>query len=287
MEDEPVSAAPEGPGHAAADGTGRSRLPRGAFELGLALLGSLVLLLVVAPLLGLALSGKAHTLSAALGDREVLASIELTLSAAAVATLAGTVAGVPLAYLLARRRFTGRAVLLALIDLPVVVPHSAAGIALLTVMGRRSALGGWLEQHGLSLVGGFGGIAVAMAFVSVPFVMSAAREGFEAVPQHLEHAARTLGAGPARTFFTISLPLGWRPIVSGMALMWGRGISEFGAVLIIAYHPMVTPILVYQRFSDYGLGSAQAVALLLVAICVVLLVALRLLARQRQEPPRA
>ena len=120
------------------------------------------------------------------------------------------------------------------------------------------------------------GISVAMAFVSVPFLINAARDAFAAVPERLERAARTLGASPGRVFFTISVPLAWRGIVSGMILMWARGISEFGAVVIIAYHPMTTPVMVFQRFNDHGLAYARSVAVLLILICVGLFFALRL-----------
>ncbi len=257
------------------------------FHLGFALLGSFLLLLVVAPLAGLVLTSSTADLGQAISDPEVIGSIQLTLTAAGLATLGCTATGIPLAYLLARRQFPGRTLVLAIIDLPIVIPHSAAGIALLTVLGRRSAAGALLEGWGIGLVGEITGIALAMAFVSLPFLLNAARDGFTAVPRRLEHVGRTLGASPARVFFTISLPLSWRPILSGMVLMWGRGISEFGAVIIIAYHPMVTPVLVYQRFNDYGLGSAQAVAVLLVAVCVGLFVLLRLLTRSPSESSRA
>ncbi len=90
---------------------------------------------------------------------------------------------------------------------------------------------------------------------------------------------RSLGASPWRVFFTISLPIAWRDILSGMILMWGRGISEFGAVIIIAYHPMTTPVMVFQRFNDYGLAYARSVAVLLIIICVAIFVAVRFLAR--------
>jgi molybdate/tungstate transport system permease protein len=111
--------------------------------------------------------------------------------------------------------------------------------------------------------------------VSVPFLVNAARAGFEAVPEKLEKAARTLGASPARVFFTISLPMAWRDILGGIILMWGRGISEFGAVVIIAYHPMTTPVLVFQRFNDYGLTHARSAAVLLILICVAVFAVLR------------
>jgi len=115
---------------------------------------------------------------------------------------------------------------------------------------------------------------------SVPFLINAARAGFLAVPERLEKAARSLGASPWRVFFTISLPMAWRDILSGMVLMWARGISEFGAVIIIAYHPMTTPVMVFQRFNDYGLAHARSVAVLLIIICVAIFVVVRFLARR-------
>jgi molybdate/tungstate transport system permease protein len=248
------------------------------FELLFAGLGALVLLLVVAPLLGLFLTASVAGLSAAAADAEVLRSVRLTLGAALTATLACTVTGVPLAYLLARHRFPGRAVLLALADLPVVIPHTAAGIALLTVIGRHSLVG---RATG-GLVGTYAGITVAMAFVSLPYLLNAAREAFTAVPVRLEQVARTLGASPGRVFFTLSLPLAWRGVLSGMILMWARGISEFGAVVIIAYYPMTTPVLIFQRFNDYGLAYARSAAQLLIAICVVIFIVLRLVARKKR-----
>ncbi|HDZ44534.1 MAG TPA: ABC transporter permease subunit, partial [Phycisphaerae bacterium] len=168
-----------------------------------------------------------------------------------------------------------------IIDLPIVIPHSAAGIALLTVIGRQSPLGKHVLGGGL--VGTTAGIAVAMAFVSIPFLVNAARLAFMAVPERLERAARTLGASPARVFLTVSLPLAWRGVLSGMVLMWARGISEFGAVVIIAYHPMTTPVMVFQRFNDHGLRYAVSVAVLLIAVCVTLFVVLRLLSGARDR----
>ena len=235
-----------------------------------------MLLLIVAPLLALVLSSSLGELSQAAADAEVTQSIRLTLAAALAATLVCTFAGVPLSYVLARKKFYGKTALLAIIDLPIIIPHSAAGIALLTVIGRRSLLGSVTG----GLMGSATGIAVAMAFVSVPFLINAARAGFLAVPERLEKAARSLGASPWRVFFTISLPMAWRDILSGMVLMWARGISEFGAVIIIAYHPMTTPVMVFQRFNDYGLAYARSVAVLLIVICVAIFVVVRLLARR-------
>jgi len=247
--------------------------PFGWFYLVFAVLGSALLLFVIAPLISMVLATSMGELSETAASKEVVDSIKLTIKAAFFATVFSAIAGIPLAYLLTRKKFFGRAVLMAIIDLPIIIPHSAAGIALLAVIGRQSAVAGVL---GKSLVGTTAGISVAMAFVSLPFLVNAACQGFAGVDEKLEKAARTLGASPSRVFFTISLPLAWRGILSGMILMWARGISEFGAVVIIAYHPMTTPVMVFQRFNDFGLANARSVAVLLILICVAIFILLRL-----------
>ena len=166
-----------------------------------------------------------------------------------------------------------RGLVTALIDIPIVIPHSAAGIAVLGLLGT-------------DFIGTKLGIMAAMAFVSVPYLISAAREGFAAIPERLERAAYTLGASSARVFFTISLPLAWRAIVSGLILMWGRGMSEFGAVLIIAYKPTVTPILIWERFGEFGLSYARPLALLFIGVCLILFVAVRLITWRGSDADR-
>jgi molybdate/tungstate transport system permease protein len=98
-----------------------------------------------------------------------------------------------------------------------------------------------------------------------------------AVPERLEKAALNLGASPFRVFFTISLPLAWKSVLSGIILMWARGMSEFGAVVIVAYHPMISPILIYERFSSFGLKYARPVSVLFLLVCLSMFILLRLL----------
>ena len=248
------------------------------FELIFTALGSSVILFVIAPLISMVFATSFTDLTKTAADLQVIQSIKLTLMTAFFATAVSTLVGIPLAYLLARKKFFGRSILLAIIDLPIIIPHSAAGIALLTVIGRQSFLGRIL---GTGLTGTVAGISVAMAFVSLPFLVNAARQAFVAVPVRMENIARTLGASPSHTFFTISLPLAWRGIISGMILMWARGISEFGAVIIIAYHPMTTPVMVFQRFNDFGLSYARSVAVLLILICVSLFIILRFVSKPK------
>jgi len=249
-------------------------------------LGGLVLLFVVAPLLGLVLQSSVGELVETAGDREVQSSIWLTLWVSMAATLFVSIGAIPLAYILARRDFPFKGLVLAVIDIPIVIPHSAAGIALLGVLSRESFAGGIADRIGLSFVDTRAGIMAAMAFVSMPYLINAAREGFAAVPQRLENAAFNLGASGSRVFFTVSLPLARRSILSGLVLMWGRGMSEFGAVMIIAYHPMVTPILLWERFGAFGLSNARPVAILFIGVCLLVFLLLRLLARRGEDARR-
>ncbi len=252
------------------------------FWLFIRVLGSLVLLFVIAPLVGMALHTSFPSLMAAGQDAEVTSSIWLTIWVSMMATLFFALLGVPLAFVLARKEFPFKSLVQGIVDLPVVIPHSAAGIALLGFISRDSSLGRVASLAGLDLVGHPIGIAIAMAFVSIPFLVNAARDGFAMVPERYEKAALTLGASPVRVFFTISIPLAWRSVVSGMVMMFARGMSEFGAVIIVAYHPMVAPVLVYERFSTFGLAYSRPAALLFILVSLIVFVLIRLLLRKKQ-----
>ncbi|MBT7827714.1 MAG: ABC transporter permease, partial [Bacteroidetes bacterium] len=213
-------------------------------------------------------------------EKEVYQSIWLTIFTAMGATLFFAIAAIPFSYLLARKNFPLKKLVLGIIDLPIVIPHTAAGIAILGVISRESILGQMADSVGLSFIGSPIGISIAMAFVSIPFLINSARDGFAAVPERLEKAALNLGASPSRVFFTISLPLAWRNIISGMIMMFARGMSEFGAVVIIAYYPMITPILIWERFGAFGLKYAQPVAIIFIAVTLIIFIGLRLLTKE-------
>lgn len=242
-----------------------------------AFFGGLVLLFIVAPLAGMFLATSPAEFFETAADREVTASIWLTLWTSMLATLLFGIAAVPFSWIMARKKFPLKRVVSAIIDVPVVIPHSAAGIAILGFVARDSLVGRLGDSIGLSFIGSAPGIIVAMAFVSIPFLINAARDGFAAVPEKLENAALNLGASPARVFLTVSLPLAWRSIVSGMIMMWARGMSEFGAVVIVAYHPMITPVLIYERFGAFGLSYARPVAVVFICVCIAFFILLRML----------
>lgn len=250
------------------------------------LLGGLVLLFVIGPLAGMFLDTSPAELARTAGEMEVRRSIWLTLLTAMGATLIFALAAIPFSYFLARHDFPLKRLVMGIIDVPVVIPHSAAGIAILGVIARESLIGraGQSISDSLGFDGRFSfvntpvAIMLAMAFVSLPFLVNAARDGFAAVPERLEKAAMNLGASRTRAFFTISLPLAWRSIVSGLVMMWARGMSEFGAVIIVAYHPTITPVLIYERFGEFGLKYARPVAALFILVCLAVFIALRFLA---------
>jgi len=247
------------------------------------LLGLLLILFVAWPLARTVTATGPALLWRTLLNEEVRGSILLTFYASFIATAIAFVCGVPLAYLLARMDFPGKRLVEGIIDVPIVVPHSAAGIALLMAFGRHAPLGKAFGLLGIRFVSSLPGIVIAMLFVSLSFLVDSAREGFEAVNPRLEKVARTLGASPWRVFWRVSFPLAWRSILSGMILMWARGLSEFGAVVILAYHPMVAPVLLYERFESFGLHYAQPIATLMILICLATFAALRLVAGRRKK----
>ena len=247
------------------------------------ILSSLVLLFIIAPLAGMFLHMDGARFLETIKDKEVHQSIWLTLWVSFTATLIFSVGAIPFAWLLARKKFPAKNFVQGIIDLPIVLPHTAAGIALLGFISRDGFLGKTASLFGLNLVNHPSGIALAMAFVSLPFLINAARDGFAAVPERLEKAALNLGASYTKVFFTISLPLALRSITTGFVMMFARGMSEFGAVVIIAYHPMVAPVLIYERFSSYGLTYARPAAVLFILVALFFLISLRLLSLKRKE----
>jgi molybdate/tungstate transport system permease protein len=249
------------------------RLPR----LLVALLGALLVLFIVGPLLRLLLMASPASLGQALGDPELRASIVLTVGTATLATLIAALLGVPLAYLLARHRFRGRSVVQGLIELPVVIPHPVAGIALLLFLGRRSPVGRALGSIGLEFVSHVPGIVAAMLFVSAPILVSGAREAFRNVDPQLERVARTLGDTGWQAFRRVTLPLAGRGIVAGSILAWARSVSEFGSIVILTYNPKVTSIYIYDRFTAFGLPAAIPAAILLLLVALVVFALVRVL----------
>ena len=251
-----------------------------------AIAASLFLLFVVAPLVGLVGNGGAAGIRAIFSDAELQASLALTVGTASLATLLGILGATPVAYAIARGRFRGRALLAAIIDLPLLIPHPVAGIALLLVLGRNTPLGTALFELGLEITGSVTGIVCAMLFVSAPLYVSAAREAFDRVDPRFEGVARTLGDSRWQALRRVTLPLSWRGLLAAAIVMWARAVSEFGAIIILVYHPRVASVLAYERFTAFGLREVLPVAAALLLLALIPLVALRALRGDERLPSR-
>ena len=134
----------------------------------------------------------------------------------------------------------------SILDLPIILPHTAAGLALLLVFGSEGILGKALKPLGIHFMDSLWGMSVAMAFVSFPYLINLSKQAFANIDPETELSAQVDGASHWQSFIHISLPLASRGILSGILMMWSRGISEFGAVVILAYHPRILPVLLFE-----------------------------------------
>jgi len=216
--------------------------------------------------------------------REAL-RLSLTTSLAAVGIIVAF--GTPTAWLLATRRFRGRGALITVVELPLVVPPAVAGIGLLAALGPNGLLGPALDAGGIRLVLETAGVVVALVFVASPFFVRQALAGFAAVDPALLAASRTLGAGEARTFLRVGVPLARQALGAGVALAWGRALGEFGATLLFAGSlrgvTQTAPLAIYERFSTSFTG-ALSLSVVLIAASVAVLSVTRLLTRGDDAP---
>ena len=193
-----------------------------------------------------------------------------TVACAILATVVMVPPGVLIAWLLARRHFPGRAVIDALVSLPLVVPPVATGLILLMLFGRRGAIGGMLDRLGVDVVFTWKAVVLAMAIMGLPLLVRTARAGFEQVNERYERVAATLGAPPLRVFLTISLPLAWPSVLGGAVLGFARALGEFGATIVVAGSiPGQTRTLAVAIYSYAETGQdAQALTLVLVSVAI-------------------
>jgi molybdate/tungstate transport system permease protein len=190
---------------------------------------------------------------------------------AAVSTVLIVLLGVPLAYVLARGEFPGKGLLGAFVYLPLVVPPLVGGVLLLEMYGPYAPVGGWLAARGIQVTDAFAGIVLAQVFVAAPYLIVAARVAFESVDPTLDHVSYALGKSPLETFFRVSLPLAWPGILAGVPLAWLRALGEFGATIMVAYHPYTVPVYLFVQFGAQGLRAALPIATLLLAAGLVVL----------------
>jgi molybdate transport system permease protein len=216
-----------------------------------------------------------------LGDPGALDALWLSLRTTLAAIAIIVAIGTPAAYLLATRRFRGRSLVVTLLELPLVLPPAAAGIALLASFGPNGLLGGLVEDTGARLVLETAGVVVALTFVASPFFLRQAQAAFEALDPTWLDASRTLGAGEARTFLRIAVPAAGPGLLAGLALAWGRALGEFGATLMFAGSfrgvTQTVPLAIYERLSTDFTG-ALALSAVLVVVSATLLLSVKLLA---------
>lgn len=268
---------PTAPRRPVARGAGLRHRTRNRIMLGLCSLPLLALLLL--PLLALLLQIEPPTLLANLGSGQVAQALSLSLTTSLLATALTLLLGTPLAYLLARYQFRGRAALETLVELPMVLPPAVAGVALLVAFGRRGVVGGYLSDIGIELAFTSAAVVLAQLFVAAPFYIRAATAGFSSVAQDAEEAAVIDGANGWQVFRHITAPLALPALFGGAVMTWARALGEFGATIIFAGNfpgrTQTMPLAIYIGFElDLGVALTLSLILLLISFSVLLLVRL-------------
>jgi molybdate transport system permease protein len=193
------------------------------------------------------------------------------------------VLGTPLAYLLARHRFRGAALVDTLVDLPMVLPPTVAGVALLMAFGRRGVLGVWLDVIGIQISFTTVAVILAQSFVSIPFYVRAARAGFQSVDQELERVAYTLGHAPFSVFLRVTVPLAFPALLGGAVMAWARALGEFGATIMFAGNflgrTQTMPLAIYSAMES-DLTAAVVLSAILIVVSFSVLFSVRLLLRR-------
>jgi molybdate transport system permease protein len=257
-------------------------MSRRLFAIGLVGASALALGFLALPVAAVFLRVSPGHLLAQLGNPVATDALVVSLKTSAVAHALVLLVGTPAAYLLATNRFPGRALLLALVELPLVLPPAVAGVALLAAFGRAGLLGGSLHALHVSIPFTQAAVVLAVAFVEAPFYVGGGVAAFEAVDRTLLDAARTLGAGPARVFARVALPLALGGLAAGSTLALARGLGEFGATIIFAGSlqgvTQTLPLAIYAQL-DASFDTALAIGALFVLVGAALLVALKVLPR--------
>jgi molybdate transport system permease protein len=219
------------------------------------------------------------SLQAVAGSSAVLEALALSLTTTALSLVLTVAIGLPLAVVLARRRFRGKWLIEAIVDLPIVLPPSVAGLALLLVLGRRGFLAGPLQSAGVDIAFTTIAVILAQTFVSAPFFVRAARTGIAAVDPDLEDAARVDGASERGVFRQITVPLAAGALAGGLVMSWARSLGEFGATIMFAGNiegqTRTLPLLVYSMFQAGDLDASIAAAAILVLAALGVLIAVR------------
>jgi molybdate transport system permease protein len=255
-----------------------SRAPWFAIALGASI--ALVLAFLVLPVLAIFVKTSPARLLSSLGESESTEALKLSLETTAIAVAIIVIVGTPAAFLLATRSFPGKAIVVTLVELPLVLPPVAAGIGLLAALGPHGVLGGALGDAHVQLVFQTAGVVVALVFVASPFYLRQAQAAFASVDRSYLDASRTLGAGQAQTFVRVAIPMARAGLMAGLALAWGRALGEFGATLMFAGSiqgiTQTVPLAIYDRFAT-DFPGALALSAILVIVSASLLLSVKLL----------
>jgi molybdate transport system permease protein len=260
---------------------------RFAFTAAFALAAAVALGFLLLPMAAIFLRVSPGDLLGRLDDRVVLDALGVTAKTTGIAFALTLVVGTPAAYLIATRRFPGRSIVVTLCELPLVLPPAVAGIGLLAAFGRLGLLGGTLDAVGVEVGFTQAAVVLAVLFVAGPFYLRQAIAAFETVDPTLLAAARTLGAGPGRTFLRVALPLAGGGLGAGAALSLARATGEFGATIMFAGSLQgVTQTLSLAIYAQFGVDFTQALAMgaLLVVVSAAVLLAIKVVPSWRRSP---
>jgi molybdate transport system permease protein len=257
-----------------------------AFGIALWVAASVALAFLLLPIVAIFSELTVSELRAGLTSEVALDALRVTLETNLVAMALILFFGTPTAYLLASRNFRGRTLLVTLVELPLVLPPAVAGIGLLAAFGRLGLLGGTMESLGIDIAFTKTAVVLAVTFVASPFYVRTAIAAFEAVDEDLVAASRTLGAGPARTFFRVALPLAAGGLGAGAALAFARGLGEFGATIMFAGSlqgvTQTLSLAIYQEF-DVDFDTALAIGAFLVVGSALVLFAVKVIPAWRRS----
>jgi len=262
------------------------------FVIALSVLSGILFFVLVSPIISLVANSTPGGLLLSLRDSQVLAALYLTIYTSGLTSLVAVLLGVPLGYLLGKYEFRGRSFLDSIIEIPLVIPHTVAGIALLTIYGAYQPIGSIFNGYGIRLTNDVIGIVITLVFVSSTYTVKQVEDAVRAMDPKYELVSRSLGASATFTFFRVTIPNIWRSIVSGAILTWARASSEVGALFVMSYYPAVASIFIWNLYAGYGLHEsvlngvvlspgAVNVAVLMIVINLAIFVLFKMIQRTR------
>ncbi len=260
----------------------------------LSALSGVLFFLLVSPVLSLVGTSSLSGLVLAISNTEAVSAISLTVYTSGLTALVAVLLGVPLGYLLGKYQFPGRSLVDSMIEIPLMIPHTVAGIALITIFGSAELVGAVFNGFGVKLTNNVLGIVLTLIFVSATYTVKQVEESIRSLDPKLELVSRSLGASSTFTFVKITLPNIWRSVVTGAILTWARASSEVGALFIMAYYPPVASILIWNLYAGYGLHESVSngtvlspgavnVAALMIFINLAIFVLFKLVQRKREK----